>query len=84
MAAITDNVVIGLVKGRIGELMDRMDRERPELSQEDREAATVRLGQQEIALELASRPDLAKRFGDMAAECFLQAIVRELRSLRSV
>ena len=83
METITDGAVIGLVKGKISEMMDRIERERPELSQEDREAATVRLGQQEIALTLASRPDLAKGFSDMAAGCFLRAITRELRSLRS-
>jgi hypothetical protein len=63
--------------------MDRMDRERPELSRQDREAITVRLSRQEVAQALASRPDLAERFGEMAAEHFLRAVASEARSPRS-
>jgi hypothetical protein len=59
-----------LAKGKLGEVMDRMDHERPELSQQDREAVMVRLGGQGVAQTLASRPDLAERFAEMAAEHF--------------
>ena len=62
--------------------MDRMDRERPELSREDREAVVVRIGHQEVTAALASRSDLAERFSIMAAEHFLRAIAGELRSMR--
>jgi hypothetical protein len=77
-----DDFIIGLVKGKIGEVMDRMDRERPELSPEAREAVVVRIGQQEVAIALASRPDLTARFGAIAAEHFFRAIASEVRSLR--
>jgi hypothetical protein len=83
MEAINDDDIIGLVKGKIGEVMHRIDRERPELSKKDREAIMVRIGQQEVALALVSRPDLAKRLGDIATEHFLHAIVSEVRSVRS-
>lgn len=83
MATVDDDFILGLAKDKIGQVMDRMDRERPELPDQDRDAVTVRLGQQEIAEVLASRPDLAKRFSDMATEHLLRAIVREVRSLRS-
>jgi hypothetical protein len=83
MGTTNDEFILGLVKGKIGEVMDRMDRERPELSQRDREAVTVRLGRQEVAQALASRPDLAERFGEIAAEHLLRAIASEVRSLRS-
>ncbi|MDR3531595.1 MAG: hypothetical protein P4L90_13710 [Rhodopila sp.] len=83
MGTTNDDFIIGLAKGKIGEVMDRMDRERPEMPSQDREAVTVRLGQQAIAEALAARPDLAERFGDMAAEYFLRAIVNEVRSSRS-
>jgi hypothetical protein len=63
--------------------MDRLQRERPELPQADRDTATVRLGHKEVAEALAARPDLAARFGDMAAEHFLGAVVSDLRSTRS-
>ena len=43
METIHDDFIVGLVKGKIGEVMDRMDRERPELSHQDRETVTVRL-----------------------------------------
>lgn len=81
MEIIDDDYIISLVK--VGEVMDRIDRERPELSQEDREAVTVRLGQQELALALASRSDLATRFDNIAKEHFLRAIARQVRSPRS-
>lgn len=42
----------------------------------------VRIGQQEVAVAFASRPDLAERFGVMAAEHFFRAIMSEVRSLR--
>jgi hypothetical protein len=83
MEAINDDDIIGLVKGKIGEVMDRIDRERPKLSRKDREAVTIRIGQQEVALALVSRPDLAKRLGDIATEHFLRAIANEVRSVRS-
>ncbi|MGA3000917.1 MAG: hypothetical protein ABSE20_04240 [Acetobacteraceae bacterium] len=81
MENVNDDFILGLVKGRIGELMERMDRERPELSQEARDADVVRIGRQEVAIALASRPDLVERFGVMAAEHFLRAIAGEVRSL---
>jgi hypothetical protein len=83
MGTTNDEYIVGLVKGKIGEVMARMDRERPELSQQDREVVAVRLGRQEVAQALASRPDLAERFGEMAAEHFLRAVASEARSLRS-
>jgi hypothetical protein len=83
MGTTNDDFIVGLAKGKIGEVMDRMDRERPELSQQDRDVITARLGQQEVAEALASRPDLAERFRDMAAEHFLRGIASEVRSLRS-
>ena len=83
MGTTNDDFIVGLVKGKIGEVMDRMDRERPQLSRQEREAVTVRLGRQEVAQALASRPDLAERFAEMAAEHFLRAIASEVRSLRS-
>lgn len=81
MKNVNDDFIIGLVKGRIGEVMERMDRERPELSQEARDADVVRIGQQEVAIALASRPDLVERFGVMAVEHFVRAIASEVRSL---
>jgi hypothetical protein len=83
MATTNDDFVLGLAKGKLGEVMDRLDRERPDLSPEDREAITVRLGRQEVAQALASRPDLMERFGDMAIEHFLRVVAKEMRSLRS-
>ena len=83
METADDDFIVGLVKGKLGEVMDRMDRERPEVAQEDRAAATVRLAGREVAEALAKRPDLAERFGDLAAEHFLGAIAQELRSARS-
>jgi hypothetical protein len=83
MGTANDDFIVGLVKGKIGEVLDRMDRERPELSQQDRDTAAIRLGRQEIAQALASRPDLAERFGEMAAEHFLRGVAIEVRSLRS-
>ena len=83
MGTTNDEFIVGLVKNKIGEVMDRMERERPESSQQDREAVTVRLSRQEVTQALASRPDLLERFREIAAEHFLQAITREVRSLRS-
>jgi len=83
MESANDDFIIGLVKGKIGEVMDRMDHERPELSQQDREKATVRLSHHAVTLALASRPDLAKRFGDIAAEHFLKEVANQVHSLRS-
>jgi hypothetical protein len=83
MEAADDDFIVGLVKGKLGEVMDRMDRERPEVAQEDRDAATVRLARREVAEGLSKRPDLAERFGDIAAEHFMRAIAQELRSARS-
>jgi hypothetical protein len=83
MGTTNDEYIVGLVKNKIGEVMDRMDRERPELSLHDREAVTVRLGRQEVAEALASRPDLVERFREMAAEHLLRAVASEVRSLRS-
>jgi hypothetical protein len=83
MNTINDDYIIGLVKGKIGEAIDRIDRERPELSPEDRETVAVRIGRQEVALALASRADLAERFDDLAAECFLRTIASEVRSSAS-
>jgi len=83
MGTTNDDFIVGLVKGKIGEVMDRIDRERPELSQQDRDAITVRLSRQAVTQALASRPDLAERFGDMAAEHFLRAVASDVRSLRS-
>jgi len=83
METIDDDDIIGLVKGKIGEVMDRIDRERPELSQSDRDAVMVRIGQQEVALALVSRPDLAKRLGDMSTGHFLRAIAKEVRAVRA-
>lgn len=53
MGVTNDDLIVGLAKGKIGEVMDRMDRERPELSQQDRDTAPVRLGRQEVAQALA-------------------------------
>ena len=83
METIHDDFIVGLVKGKIGEVMDRIDRERPELSHQDRETVTVRLSRHEVAQALASRPDLAERFGEMAAEHFLRTVLSQVRSLRS-
>ena len=83
MGTTNDDFIVALVKDKIGEVMDRMDRERPKSSPQDREAATVRLGGEEVAQALASRPDLAKRFSEIAAEHFLRAVASEMRSLRS-
>ena len=83
MGTTNDDFIVALVKDKIGEVMDRMDRERPELSQQDRVVVAVRLGRQEVAQALASRPDLAKRFSEIAAEHFLRAVASEMRSLRS-
>jgi hypothetical protein len=83
METANDDFIVGLVKGKLGEVMDRMDRERPELPHEDRDAATVRIARMEVAEALVKRTDLAVRFGDIAAEHFLRAIAQELRSARS-
>jgi hypothetical protein len=82
MENTNDDFIVGVVKGKVGELMDRMDHERPELSQEAREAVVVRMGRQEVAAALASRPDLVQRFGEIAADHFVRAIASEVRSLR--
>ncbi|MGD0103925.1 MAG: hypothetical protein ABSC06_07785 [Rhodopila sp.] len=83
METVHDDFIIGLAKGKIGQVMDRLDRERSELSDQDHEAVTMRLGRQAIAEILVSRPDLAQRFNEIAAEHFLRAIVNEVRSSRS-
>src|ERR1019366_20985 len=70
MENLNDDFIVGLVKGKVGEVMDRMDRERPELSPEEREEVVVRVGQQEVAIALATRPDLTEHFGANAAEHF--------------
>jgi hypothetical protein len=81
MENVNDDFIVGLVKGKIGEVMDRMNREQPELSQQARDEVVVRIGQQEVAIALASRLDLAERFRAMAAEHFFRAILSEVRSL---
>lgn len=83
METTNDEFILGVVRGKLGELIDRLDRERPESSQQEREAVTVRIGRQEIAQALASRPDLAERFGEMAVEHFLRVVASDARSLRS-
>jgi hypothetical protein len=78
-----DNFIVGLVKGKVSEVLDRLDRERPELPQEDRQAIVVRLGLQGVKEALVSRPDLAGRFEDIAAESYLRAVTSELLLTRS-
>jgi hypothetical protein len=82
MTTVNDEYILGQVKGKIGEILDRIARERPELSPVDREAAAMRIAHQELLVAFTSRPDLVKRFNEMAAEHWLRTIAAGVASPR--
>jgi hypothetical protein len=83
MESATDDFIVGTVKGKLGELLDRLSRERPELSASERDDAVIRLASFDIAEVFAARPDLGKRFSEMAAEHFLRSVAQDVKRLRS-